>query len=430
MKPFQAVLLVIFAFLAMLAVFIFATFSGSGRASVGEVVIWGPLPESVVDPVISSARGTSGELNDVSYEFVPEEALVSSLVEAIATGRSPDLVLFPAAALTSERDKLVPISYSSVSRRTFQDTYVEAGENFLSSEGIYGLPFYIDPYVTYWNRTLFSESGVARAPRFWDEFSDIAPLLTKTTPAGTLTQSAVALGEWDNIVGAKDILVSLIVGLGNPVVEYDAENNLFVTLSRRSENGITAAESALRFYTEFADPVQSIYSWSRAQTESRDAFVGGTLGVYLGRASEVAVIRASNPNLNFDVARYPQVRDSSQAVPAVLYTLSIPRGSNNPTGALQTAAILSGSLAQETLARVTGLPSVRRDMLPVSPDNPYESIFRDAALNSFIFTDPDPSATDAIFKQMVENVSSGRLRVSEAVRSAQSELEILIGRVQ
>lgn len=430
MKPFQAVLLIIFAVLAMFAVFIFATFSGGGRTSVGNVTIWGPLPENLVDTTILAARGDTNQLRDVRYQFVPEDTLVSSLVEAIAAGRAPDLVLFPASALSSERDKLLPISYGSVSRRTFQDTYVEAGEIFLADEGIYGLPFYIDPYVTYWNRTLFSGAGVARAPRFWDEFSDIAPLLSKSTEAGTLTQSAVALGEWDNIVGAKDIFTSLIVGLGNPIVEYDTQGELFITLSRRSDSGITAAESALRFYTEFADPVQSVYSWSRAQPESRDAFVGGTLAVYLGRASEVATIRASNPNLNFDVARYPQVRDSAQAVPAILYSFSIPRGSNNPTGALQTAALLTGSAAQEALVLETNLPSVRRDMLPVSPQNPYEAVFRDAALNSTIFIDPDPNATDAIFKRMVENVSSGRSRVSEAVRSAQSELEILIGRVQ
>ena len=87
---------------------------------------------------------------------MPESTLVSSLVEAIAAGKGPALVLFPASSFVSEQDKLLPISYKSMSRRTFQDTFVEAGEVFLTNEGVYGLPFYIDPYVTYWNRTIFS----------------------------------------------------------------------------------------------------------------------------------------------------------------------------------------------------------------------------------------------------------------------------------
>lgn len=430
MKPFQAVLLVIFASLAMLAVFIFATFSGSSNESVGEVVVWGSIAEQVVDEVIGAVRLTNSEVKDVSYTFVPEATLTSTLVEAIASGRGPDLVLLPASSLVQQKETLLPMSYRSVSRRDFQDTYVEAGEVFLADEGVYGLPFYIDPYVTYWNRTLFSEAGVARAPRYWDEVTDIAPRLTEVTEAGTLTQSAVALGEWDNVRGAKEILISLIQGFGNSVIAYDDAGALTITLARRAEGGTTPAESALRFYTEFADPVQSVYSWNRSQANSRDAFTAGLLAVYFGRASDAAVIRAANPNLNFDVARYPQARDGGQVVPASLYAFAIPRGSQNPSGALQVAALLTGTVAQDALVQETGLPAVRRDSLAQNPDNPYEALFRDAALNSVSFIDPDPAATDAIFKRMVENVSSGRMRLTEAVRSAQSELEILIGTVQ
>ena len=430
MKPFQAVLLVIFAVLAMFAVFLFATFSGGGNKSVGHVVIWGSLPQTLIDGVINTTRVSANELKDVDYVYVPEDQLVGNLVEAIAGGKAPDLVLFPASSLAAEKDKLQPISYRSLSRRSFQDTFVQAGETFLASDGIYGLPFYIDPYVTYWNRSIFSAGGAARAPKYWDEFTDIAPRLTKKTDAGTLTQSAVALGEWDNIVGAKDILVSLITALGNPIIKYDASGAPYIALAERADDGTTPAESALLFYTAFADPTGTAYAWNRSQPNSRDAFVGGLLGVYLAPASELTSIRAANPNLNFDVAAYPQSRDGEPAVPATLYALAIPRGAANPTGALSVAGVLSGSDAQKALAEATGLPSVRRDMLTVSPDNPYESIFRDAALNAFIFPDPDPAATDAIFKRMVENVSSGKLRISEAVRSAQGELETLIGRVQ
>jgi ABC-type glycerol-3-phosphate transport system substrate-binding protein len=430
MKPFQVILLVIFASLAMLAVFIFATFSGAGSTSVGKVTVWGSISKQVMDEVISETRLENNAVEDVDYVFVPEASLSTALIEAIAGGRGPDLVLLPASALVMQRETLLPISYSSISRRDFQDTYVEAGELFLSDAGIYGLPFYIDPYVTYWNRTLFSQGGIARAPRYWDEFIEIAPRLTNATEAGTLTQSAVALGEWDNVRGAKDILLSLIKGFGNSVTAYNNSGELTITLLDRASGGTAPTESALRFYSEFADPVQTVYSWNRSQADSRDAFTAGLLAVYLGRASEVATIRAANPNLNFDVAHYPQPRDGLLTVPVRLYAFSIPRGSQNPTGALQAAAILTSSTAQQVLTVETGLPSVRRDMLTQNPDNPYESLFKEAALNSFSFIDPDPQATDAIFKRMVENVSSGRLRFTEAVRSAQTELEILIGTVQ
>lgn len=426
MKPFQIGVLIVFAALAVIAVFIFATFSGGGGASVGTVSIWGTLPKETVTELLNEVEDAENGFEDVTYREIPNGMFVSELVEAIAADRGPDLVILPAAAVENERDKLVPIPYNTVSRRSFQDAFVEAGEVFLTDDGVLGLPFYIDPFVTFWNRTLFSQSGIPRTVRYWDEFVDIAPLLSRSTAGGTLTQSAVALGEWNNVTHAKEIFVSLIVGLGNPIISENFEGERISVLADSGTGSTPPAESALRFYTEFSDPVKSVYSWNRSLAPSQNAFLAGTLAVYLGKASEVFTLRAANPNLNFDVAPYPEVRGGSLAVPADLYALSIPRGSMNTRGALSVALALAGTDAQKLLVSITGLPSVRRDVLSVSPENPYESTFRDAALSAFAFRDPGPGETDAIFSRMVEGVSSGRFRVSEAVRSGQTELEALL----
>lgn len=426
MKSFQAVLLIVFGALALLSVFLFATFSGSGGAQAGEVEIWGTLSEEVLDDVLVSLRRGNDGFDDVSYRALPEESFVVSLVEAIAAGRGPDLVIISSDAVVAEAEKLTPISFRSLSRRDFQDTFIEAGEVLLTDGGILGLPFYVDPFMLFWNRTMFSEAGVARAPRFWDEFSEIAPRLSKASESGTLTQSAVALGEWDNVRHAKHILASLIRGLGNDIVRVNDAGQFEAVLGERGEASVPPAESALLFYTDFADPVRTVYSWNRSQPESRAAFSGGLLGVYLGSASEVVSVRAANPNLNFDIAAYPRVRDGRIATPANLYALSIPRGSGNPQGALAVATLLAGPESQTTLMSLTGLPSVRRDLLANDPGNPYSALFRDAALNAYTLYDPDAEALDAIFERMVEDVSSGRLRIPEAVRSGQTELDALL----
>lgn len=430
MKPFQIGVLIFFVVLAMGAVFIFATFTGSNRDDVGTVSVWGTINEETVFEVLNAVNRNNNGYEGVSYQQIPSERFIETLVEAIAAGRGPDLVLLPSEAVVNEQDKLVPISYRTVSRRAFQDSFIEAGEIFLTDDGVLGLPFYIDPFVMYWNRTLFSRGGIARPPQFWDELSDIAPALSQSTENGTLTQSAVALGEWSNVDHAKDILVSLIAGLGNPIITPNDQGRLVATLTETGGAATPPAESALRFYTEFADPVKSVYSWNRSQKNSQQAFLSGTLAVYFGRASEVFRIREANPNLNFDIAPYPTVRGGFVAIPAELHALSIPRGARNPQGALQVAVVLAGAQTQTSLVEISGLPSVRRDVLSVSPENPYEAVFQSSALNAFAFRDPDPTATDAIFGSMIENISSGRLSISEALRSGQSELNALLGVVQ
>jgi ABC-type glycerol-3-phosphate transport system substrate-binding protein len=426
MKPFQAVVMVIFVGLALVAVFIFASFSGRNNTSVGTVVIWGSLPRDVVDNVLNAIQLSDHSLDKASYKAFPEAGLSDILVQAIASGHGPDLVLFPSDRIVTDANKIIPLSYNTISRRTFEDSFVQAGEDYLTPAGVLGLPFSIDPLIMYWNRTLYSEAGIARPPQYWDEFTTVAPALTQATAAGTLTQSGVALGEWDNITHAKDVLLSLIVGLGNPVITREDDGSFAATLVALGNAKVAPAEAALGFYVGFADPAKPTYSWSRSQPNDRDAFLAGTLATYFGAASEAQGLRAANPNLNFDAAAYPRQRAGPVARPARRYALSIPRGAKNPLGAARAALTLSGTAAEKALAGTTGLPSVRRDILAASPANPYDAIFRDAALNAFAFLDPDPAGSDAIVKRMVEDVSSGRFTSGQAVSVGDGALRALL----
>ncbi len=88
---------------------------------------------------------------------------------------------------------------------------------------------------------------------------------------------------------------------------------------------------------------------------------------------------------------------------------------------------MTGAPGQTILVEKTRVPSVRRDLLVVSPDNPYSEIFREAALSAFAFLDPDPAGTEAMFKRAVDSISSGKFQVSEAVGAAEEELKAILG---
>lgn len=427
MKPFHAVVLVTFVALALISIFVFASFSGRNQNSVGTVVIWGTLPRDHIEAVLTAlSQGGGHAYERVSYREFPESGFIDSLVQAIAAGKGPDLVIFPASEILANGDKIAPISYSTVTRRSFQDSFVQAGEVFLTTDGVLGLPFSIDPLVTYWNRTLYSAAGIARPPQYWDELIAIAPLLSKKTDAGTLTQSAVALGGWGNVTEAKQILLSLVVGLGNRVITRRDDGTIVVSLADRGEAPVPPAESALSYYAGFADSAKPEYSWSRSQPHDRDAFLAGTLATYFGPASDGAALRAANPNLNFDAAAYPMARGGVKAVPATLYALAVPRGTANPLGAARTALAMTAAASERTYAAAAGLPATRRDILATNPANPYDAIFRDAALNAFVFLDPNPVKSDAALARMLDDVLSGRLSISQAVKNGDGTLKALI----
>lgn len=429
MKPFPLAVAGIFVVLALGSVLVFATYTSIQSNAIGKVLIWGSLPIDVMEPIIQSLGGEKDtSFDDVSYEYIPEATFIPELITAIASGRGPDMAVLPGAYLISEGDKLITIPYSSYSRRDFQDTYLEIGEVLLGADGIKGLPLAVDPLVLYWNRSLFSSAGVSQVPRYWDEVSAIAPRLSVSDAKGTLTQSALAFGTWGNVDHAKEVMVTLFSQLGNKVVVKGADG--YQTTLRDNAGAISPSDSALRFYTDFADPVKPLYSWNRSQPNSRDAFIAGRLAMYVGLASELYSLRAQNPNLNFDVASVPSIRGGGSETAAGLLTLAIPRGSRNAPGALQVILEMTSPTPQEVLESLMHIPSARRDASVGEASDPYFMIFRNAALASFSFLDPNPKASDAAFSRMVEGVSSGGATVSESISRAALELDSLLGGVQ
>lgn len=427
-SSFAAVVMVVFVLMGLFGVFIFATFSTGARNQIGAVEVWGSVDQGVVDKVLSAVRDTRDDFGEVTYTEIPDDELVPSLVEAIAAGRGPDLVFFPSDRIVKDGEKLGTIPYSSVSRRDFQDAFVEAGEVFVREDGVLALPVVIDPTVMYWNRTLFSNAGVANPPRYWDELAKIAPTITEKQPNGSLTIATAPLGQWDNVTHAKSVLVSLVRQLGTPIVRHTDEGYR-VDLLASGKDKVTPSISAVRFITDFADPVKPMYSWNRSQKNSRDAFLAGTLALYFGPASELTLLRRANPNLNFDVAELPASRGAGKEVVARVLGAAIPRGAANPNGALEVAFVLTSPDMSKLFAELLLLPAARRDVTLDASGDAFLAVFRASALRAFAFLDIDPKETDRIFSRMTESISSGRSTLTEAVGVANSDLQELL-RVQ
>ena len=235
-----------------------------------------------------------------------------------------------------------------------------------------------------------------------------------------------------NVLHAKDILSLLMFQAGSSI---DGRNTDGVLQSALSGSNNTAAgngsEAALSFYTQFADPAKNIYSWNTALPLSRDAFTAGDLALYFGYASELNNLYTRNPNLNFDVALMPQSQSSIADVTyGEVYGLSILKSSSNVTATANAIVTLASSAAQTIWSSVSGYPPVTRDLLAVKPTGPFMPIFYTAALQSQGWLDPNRSATDAIFKDMVESVLSGNKGPAEAVQDGNGRLSQLLNTLQ
>lgn len=428
-SPFQLVIMAFFLVCLLGGVAVFTIFGGKSRnEDVGTVVIWGTMKESTFDTILIEMAGGDTAFQNVTYVEKNPKTYLANLVEAIASGKSPDLVMLPDSQVVSFAGKIVPIPYSTFSQRNFNDAFLDEGSIFLSGSGVLGMPILIDPLVMYYNRDLFATAGIATYPKTWTELQAIAPKMTSLDAGSNVKRSAVAMGSYDNVNHAKEILSALFMQVGEQIVSFGADGRLTSSFGNAKGEGAveTPAQSALRFYTNFSNPSQSIYSWNRALPNSLDAFVAGDLGIYFGRASENSIISSRNQNLAFAVAPLPQTAGAKVRITyGSMTALSIPRGSQNVAGAIIIARKLSEPKASQLFATVSGLPPVRRDLLADVPDDSALSVFAGAALISRTWPDPNPQATDAIFKRMIESTVSGREVLEGAIRTASAELSSL-----
>lgn len=423
---FQLIVLAIFVSLIIVGVGTFAIFTTGGGGGAGQVEIWGTVNKDIIDQWFTILREGGGDvLDDTTYTQLSPATFEQEVTNAMAAGRGPDLVLVTDSSLLFFGDKIQTIPYGAYSQGSFQSAFVDESLLFLDSTGIRALPILIDPLVMYWNRSLLSSAGIANPPQYWNDLLAMAPKLTSVDASQNLRKSAIAMGTWRNISNAKPLLATLMLQAGEPIVSRDEFGQWRSNLG--GEGGTeSAAASALRFYTEFANPGKTTYSWNNSLQNSTNTFLAGDLALYAGFASEYTLLRERNPNLRFDASVMPQLRSGPAATFGRITGAAVSRGSNNPQGALAVAQYISSQPAISALVSISSLPPVRRDVSLDTSASATAQVFAQSALIARGWLDPNQAGTDIVFKDMIESVLSGEGDPSLVVLDAVAELNALL----
>lgn len=450
LKPFQLAIVGVSIFLGVLGLFAFAFLGpkpGKSYIIGPQVTVWGTLPQADFDTTIQaiqvqdSKKALANQL-PLNLKYVEKDPATfqSDLLQSIAAGQAPDVVLLPLDSILQEKSILMTIPFTSYPERTYKDTFIEEGDLFAEHDGYFAIPFAIDPMVLFYNKTILTQSNIVSPPQYWDEVISEVPKLTTFDADSRITTSAISLGEYRNVTNSKGILSALLLQSGTPIVTYNFDqttnigkfqSSFYAPKNDDNENTLPPSVAVVDFFTQFADPTKpATYTWSRALPDSEDYFASGDLALYLGFGSEVSKIEDKNPNLNFDISFIPQDRSSGEKTTyGNLYGLSILKNSANAAGAFQAITSLSSNEFLTTYDTKSGLPPVRRDLLANVPTDANSPILYESALKAKGWLDPDPEASDATFMEMIESVLSGRNLPNDAAARAEAELEVQIEKI-
>lgn len=264
---------------------------GTGNAT---LTYWGLWEENnTMETIIKDFEKKNPGIK-IIYEKQDPEKYKERLVTRIENNtQAPDIFTFHntwVSTLTNSADNvLLPLSKDVVNTDDFQKNYYVVVQKDLSKKGaVYGMPQGIDTLSLFINKEIFDAAGV-RPPATWEEFNSLAKSLTVRTGEGRIETAGAALGTYDNITHAPDIISLLFFTNGIDLSNIDNQKDLL--------------KQAIKYYTEFSTSSEAV--WNSTLSSSRDMFAAGKLAMYFGYSWDIFQINAKNKDLKFETYPVP-----------------------------------------------------------------------------------------------------------------------------
>lgn len=350
------------------AVFAMLIFSGKipignkAKTPQGEVILWGTFPETAMNPIIQEFN-PQAKTYRVTYREVREDVFNQKLLEALANGTGPDLILAPYQTILSQSSRVYPFP---IGDKEYKDLYVNGASVLYSPHGALALPVSIEPMVLFYNRTLFAKHHIINPPAYWDEVSALVPSLTVQNNRGQFLESGIALGD-PTTPYAKEILMAIVAQLGQiPVLsQYNQMGESYMSVIANepvlADGDVLPLTSAVRFFIQFADPTQRTYSWNQYLGNATDQFVAEKLAMYIGYSGELNTLRARNPRADIEMTSFPQTKDQNTFATGMrMYGIATLRTSKNLNAALTVESQFAGNGISPALSSIVGgVPAFR-----------------------------------------------------------------------
>lgn len=384
------------------------------------LVVWGLWQESSdMQPILDAFQDQTGA--KVEYKKVASIATYEQeLLAALAEGRGPDVFVIHHTWVEGKRGLMSPAPPEVIDERAVREEFVDVVSLDLIRDGfVYALPTSVDTLALYVNSDILNSSGVAHAPRTWDEFQRAVERITRVSRTGQLQpngQSAAALGTAKNVNRAGDIVQLLMLQSGLPIVGEGG----------RVDIDSDVGERALTFYTDFSNKSKRVFTWDLLQDFSIDAFATGKTAMMINYSYHIPTVQAKNPRLKFSLAPVPQIADSATRTFASYWPFAVSNSSRSPVTAWQFVRFVTSAAAADQLNLATLAPPARKDSVEKFSRDPALGIFAEQALSAASWPRIDIVASDGIFNRMIDDVVTGAAAPREALTRAQDQLQQLI----
>ncbi len=396
--------------------------------------IWKPFVDS--DKMKDLIQGYHKLHPNVTIEYTKKniETYQTDLLNALATGKDgngPDIFSINNTWLPEYLDKVTPAPDKLYTLKEYKDSFVDVVSNdFVRDNKIYGTAMWVDSLALYYNKDLLGTAGIATPPTTWDELARDSRKIASQNAEGYFDRSGVAMGTYQNVNRAVDVVYLLMLQAGTVPWSSDGRTPKFASPIQRNGKNFNPGVVGMEFYTSFADPSSDNYTWNSDSDYSVDAFANGRAAFLYGYSYTRAQIDAKAPNLNYDVAPAPQY-DLSQ--PSVNYASYFGEVVSKQAVDRKTAAAAWDFLKYATGKKVLDSyyakdkePSSRRDLIELQTQDLEIGVFAHANLTAKSFYKVDEAKFDDLFATAIEDVLFRGQSISNSLSKVQSQAGNLV----
>jgi ABC-type glycerol-3-phosphate transport system substrate-binding protein len=415
------------------------------------LTMWGVMDESSnIASMISSYRASHPYINIIYTKKRLEEyedALIKGWANEPSTG--PDIYALPNSWVNKYRTLYITpmpattkIAFYTTKKILFKSetkinyvtknslTAADIKRNFI--DAIYGdvifdnkitaLPLGVNTLVMYYNNDLLKQAHLVEPPQTWSEFRDAVTKLIVVNGENTIVRAGTALGTYDNIPRATDILSLLMLQNGTMMT---SGSRVTLNMPSTSDAAYFPAEEALRFYTDFARPEKSVYTWNNdIATNALDYFAQGNLFCFFGYRYQEADIRSRAPGLDFGIAPVPQIDPNNEVNFVNYWVYTVAKKTKGANEAWAFIQYMADAKRAKPYVERTGQTSALKSVLTEQSSDPDLGALALQALTAQSwYHGRDPQSIETAFAEMIKTGLNNAADIRNAVTLAAQKLQ-------
>lgn len=353
-------------------------------------------------------------INIINFPFADYDKQLS---QAAAEGTLPDLYMLRADWLPRYKNNLKPSPKAVFTVDDYKKIFAPITyQDLLRGEDVLAVTYGIPTLGLFYNTDLFDKAGVKEPPKTWQELLDANSKLVQKS-GNNLLQAGIALGT-SKVDNASSIMPLLMMQNGATMTDNPPT---MATFDKPDGTNYPSSAKALDFYTSFAKPTKSSYSWSDGFGNSTEAFIQGRVAMLIDYPYKYLIINSQTSSLKYKMAKLPQVNTDSPINYSEYWAEGVSTTSKYPDIAWDFYNFMTSYEIMNKYSVPTMKPASRIDLAKAQQQDSLIGIFAEQVSSAKSYYKGNSGVSDTAMLEMINTSLSG-FDPAIAVRAANDKV--------